>query len=71
MDNELLKKLPPCLKMERVWRRDYANHAEAVRDITECVVGFYNNEQPHSKLWGAAYEREMELKSPIAVSGNS
>jgi len=28
------------LKMERVWRRDYANHAEAIRDITEYIVGF-------------------------------
>jgi transposase InsO family protein len=38
------------LKMERVWRRDYANHAEAIRDITEYIVGFYNNERLHSKL---------------------
>jgi putative transposase len=23
------------LKMERVWQRNYANHGEAMRDITE------------------------------------
>ncbi len=30
------------LKMERVWQRDYANHAEATRDVTEHIAGFYN-----------------------------
>lgn len=25
--------------MERVWRRDYANHAEAIRGITDYIVG--------------------------------
>ena len=24
------------LKMERVWQRDYANHAEATSDIADC-----------------------------------
>ena len=28
------------LKMERVWQRDYANHGEGQRDITEYIVGF-------------------------------
>jgi transposase InsO family protein len=59
------------LKMERVWRRDYANHAEAKRDITEYIVGFYNNEQLDSKLRylpPAVYERAMASKPPIKVS---
>jgi putative transposase len=30
------------LKMERVWRRDYANHQEAIHDVTDYIVGFYN-----------------------------
>lgn len=38
------------LKMERVWQRDYANHGEGQRDITEYIVGFYNNVRLHSKL---------------------
>lgn len=62
------------LKMERVWRRDYANHAEAIRDITEYSVGFYNNKRLHSKLGDlppTAYERAMALKSPITGGGFS
>ena len=38
------------LKMERVWRRDYANHREACADITDYLVGFYNTERLHSTL---------------------
>lgn len=38
------------LKMERVWQRDYANHTEAIRDITYYIVGFYNSERLHSTL---------------------
>ena len=28
--------------MERVWQRDYADQAKAVRDITDYIVNFYN-----------------------------
>ena len=73
-DNAVMERFFLSLKMERVWRRDYANYAEAVRDITEYIVGFYNNERLHSKLGylpPTVYEREMESKSPIAVSGIS
>jgi len=38
------------LKMERVWRRDYANHPEAIGDITDYIVGFYNSKRLHSSL---------------------
>jgi hypothetical protein len=34
----------------RLWRRDDANHGEAIRDITEYIVGFYNNNRLRSKL---------------------
>lgn len=34
-DNAVMERFFLSLKMERVWRRDYANHAEAIRDITE------------------------------------
>ena len=30
------------LKMERVWLKDYANHLEAINDMTNYIVGFYN-----------------------------
>lgn len=34
-DNSPMKRFFLNLKMERVWQRRYANHAEARRDITE------------------------------------
>ena len=73
-DNSVMERFFLSLKMERVWRRDYANHAEAIRDITEYIVGFYNNERLHSKLGylpPTEYERAMASKPPIEVSGIS
>ena len=59
------------LKMERVWQRDYANHIEGIRDITEYIVGFYNSVRLHSKLSYLSpntYEQKMTQKPPIEVS---
>ncbi len=73
-DNSVMERFFLSLKMERVWRRDYANHGEAIRDITEYIVGFYNNERLHSKLGylpPTVYERAMASKLPIEVSGIS
>lgn len=56
--------------MERVWQRDYANHAGAMTDIADCIVGFYNNVRLHSSLGyqpPMTYERE-QAKQPGAVS---
>jgi len=49
------------LKMERVWQRDYANHSEAIRDVAECIVGFYNNVRLHPTL-GYLAPNAYELK---------
>jgi putative transposase len=38
------------LEIERVWQRDYADHAEAKVDIIAYIVGFYNIERLHSIL---------------------
>ncbi len=38
------------LKMERVWRRNYANPEEARADIADYIVGFYNSKRLHSTL---------------------
>ena len=73
-DNSVMERFFLSLKMERVWRRDYANHTEATRDITEYIVGFYNNERLHSKLGylpPTVYERTMASERPIEVSGIS
>lgn len=70
-DNAVMERFFLNLKMERVWQRDYANPAEAVRDVTDYIVGFYNSRRLHSKLGylpPTRYEREMTGKQPIAVS---
>lgn len=70
-DNAVMERFFLNLKMERVWQRDYANHGEAVRDVTEYIVGFYNNVRLHSTigyLTPTAYERAEAGKQPIRVS---
>ena len=49
-DNAVMERFFLNLKMERVWQRDYANHLEAIRDITDYIVGFYNSQRLHSTL---------------------
>jgi len=71
-DNAVMERFFLNLKMERVWQRDYANHTEAIRDITDYIVGFYNSERLHSTLGympPTVYERKMAEERPIAVSG--
>lgn len=70
-DNAVMERFFLNLKMERVWQRDYANHAEAICDVADYIVGFYNNVRLHSKrgyLPPAVYEREMAAKQAIGVS---
>jgi putative transposase len=70
-DNAVMERFFLNLKMERVWQRDYANPAEAMRDVTDYIVGFYNNVRLHSKLGylpPTAYEQRPASKPPIAVS---
>jgi putative transposase len=70
-DNSVMERFFLNLKMERVWQQDYANHGEAIRDITGYIVGFYNTSRLHSKLnylSPVIYERQMAVKQPIRVS---
>ncbi len=70
-DNAVAERFFLNLKMERVWRRDYANHTEAARDITDYILGFYNERRVHSTLGYLspnAYERKWTVKTPIEVS---
>lgn len=67
-DNAVMERFFLSLKMERVWQQDYANHSEAMRDIADYIVGFYNNVRLHSKLGNlppSAYEAQMAAVSPI------
>jgi putative transposase len=70
-DNAVMERFFLNLKMERVWRSDYANHAEAVEDITNYIVAFYNGVRLHSKLGNRSptrFEADMAAKQPIRVS---
>jgi transposase InsO family protein len=73
-DNAVMERFFLNLKMERVWQRDYANHLEAIRDVTEYIVGFYNCVRLHSTLGNLppmVYEMEMAAKRLIEVSENT
>ena len=70
-DNAVMERFFLNLKMERVWQKDYANHAEATSDIGDYIVGFYNSTRLHSKLGNLspnAFERESTSKKPIKLS---
>jgi transposase InsO family protein len=70
-DNAVMERFFLNLKMERVWHKDYANHAEATNDIADYIVGFYNSTRLHSKLGNLspnAFERESTSKKPITLS---
>jgi putative transposase len=72
-DNAVMERFFLSLKMERVWHQDYANHAEAIRDITQYIVVFYNGVRLHSTLGylsPSQFERRME-NLPITVSRNT
>ena len=49
-DNSVMERFFLNLKMERVWQRDYVNHAEAINDVADYIVNFYNSVRLHSKL---------------------
>ncbi|WP_327082804.1 IS3 family transposase [Polaromonas sp. CG_9.5] len=49
-DNAVMERFFLNLKMERVWQKDYANHAEAITDIADYIVNFYNAVRLHSTL---------------------
>ena len=70
-DNSVMERFFLNLKMERVWQKDYANHAEARNDIADYIVGFYNAVRLHSKLGNMspnAFERESTSKKSIKLS---
>ncbi|MDT4785847.1 IS3 family transposase ISKpn18 [compost metagenome] len=70
-DNAVMERFFLNLKMERVWQRQYANHDEARRDITQYIVGFYNPVRLHSTLGylsPTAHEAKLTVKEPIHLS---
>jgi putative transposase len=49
-DNVVMERFFLNLKMEHVWQTEYANHGEAIADINQYIVGFYNTHRLHSTL---------------------
>jgi len=69
-DNAVMERFFLNLKMERVWQKDYANHAEAMNDIADYIVSFYNSQRLHSKLGNLppnAFEQKSAIKQPICL----
>jgi putative transposase len=63
-DNAVMERFFLNLKMERVWQRDYANHAEAMVDIADYIVCFYNPVRLHSTLgYRSPTEHERQAAS--------
>jgi len=70
-DNAVMERFFLNLKVERVWQKDYANHSEAITDVADCLVGFYNSTRLHSKLGNLlpnVFERKSAIQHPIDVS---
>lgn len=70
-DNAVAERFFLNLKMERVWQRQYANHAEARSDIADYIASFYNCQRLNSALGNlppTVYERKMAKQEPIVVS---
>ena len=69
-DNAVMERFFLNLKMERVWQRDYANHAEAMSDVAQYIVSFYNSTRLHSKLGNLppnAFEQQSAINQPIGL----
>lgn len=49
-DNAVMERFFLNLKMERVWLQHYANHQEAIKDISHYITVFYNQVRLHSTL---------------------
>ena len=67
-DNAVMERFFLNSKTERIWQRDYANHAEATSDITDHIVNFYNSVRLHSTLGNLppnAFEHQSVIKQPI------
>lgn len=73
-DNAVMERFFLNLKMERVWQRDYANHDEAMADVADYIVGFYNSVRLNSKLGNLppnAFEQQLATQQPIDVYENT
>ena len=49
-DNSVVERCLLNLKMARVRQKGYASYAEAISDVANYIVGFYNSIGLHTKL---------------------
>jgi putative transposase len=58
---------------EQAWlggQQDYANHTEAMNDIADYIVSFYNSQRLHSKLGNLppnAFGQKSSIKQAIGL----
>ena len=69
-DNAVTERFFLNLKVKRVWRKQYANHAEATQDIADYIVNFYNAQRLHSTL-GYMAPNEFERKHAAKTTPNN
>lgn len=69
-DNAVMERFFLNLKMERIWQQSYANHEEAIKDISHYITVFYNQVRLHSTLGylsPANYEQKTDnLSIPVS-----
>ena len=69
--NAVMKRFLLNLKRERIWQNDYANHAQAITDVADYIVNFYNAVRLYSTLGNLspiAFEHKSANKKPIELS---
>lgn len=69
LDNAVMESFFLNLNMERAWQRDYANHAEAMSDISDYFIGFYNSVCLRPKLANlppSAFKQQSAINQPIS-----
>ena len=65
-DNALMERFLVNWETKRVCQQDYANHADAINDIADCIVGSQNSTRLHPTLGNVsrnAFERESASKN--------
>jgi transposase InsO family protein len=70
VDNAVMPRFCLNLRVERVWPTHCANHAEAIRNVADHIVGFYNAVRLHSRpgyLPPNVYEQDRAEKQPVSL----
>lgn len=69
-DNAVMERFFLSLKMERVWQKHYANHQEAIKDVSHYITVFYNQIRLHSTLGYLSpnnYEQKVDnISMPVS-----